>query len=517
MLFKHFSTISFYTALSRISGFARDILIAKYIGAGAISDAFFIALRVPNFFRRFFAEGAFNSAFIPLFSRKLEVEGKEKAHLFAEQIFAFMFIALLIFSAVFMLFMPYLIYLIAPGISDDPQIKNLTIDLTRITFPYLMLISIATIFAAILNSISKFSAVAFMPVLFNAAIVFFLVVLGNKFESLVHAMAWGVFAAGVLQVIWMLYFLQKNKYLLRLKISFLKMNDDIREFLRKVTPAAIGGGVVQINLWIDLMIASFFTGAVTYLYYADRIAQLPLSIIATAMGTALLPMLSKKLASGDIENANNIHEKGLEIVLLLTIPAAIALIILPFDIMNVLFVRGEFTAADANASAYAMAAFAIGLPAFALIKIFSSCFFALKDTKTPVISAVIAMTLNIILNLIFVFTFPKLDIMPHIGIALATALAGWFNALYLAKKLFHKTSFKLSKSFRARIIKILFSVSAMALILIFSFMFLKTGLFALMLQIALSMLVYFGCIILFKTFSLDEIRPYLPRKLGGRV
>lgn len=515
MLFKHFSTISFYTLLSRVSGFARDILIAKYIGAGAISDAFFIALRVPNFFRRFFAEGAFNSAFIPLFSRKLEVEGKEKAHLFAEQIFAFMFVALLLFSAVFMLFMPYLIYLIAPGISDDPEIKNLTIELTRITFPYLMLISIATIFAAILNSISKFSAVAFMPVLFNAAIVFFLVVIGHKFTSLVHAMAWGVFAAGILQILWMLYFLHRNKYLLRLKLSFLKMNDDIREFLRKVAPAAIGGGVVQINLWIDLMIASFFTGAVTYLYYADRIAQLPLSIIATAMGTALLPMLSKKLAAGDIEHANSIHEKGLEIVLLLTIPAAIALIILPFEIMHVLFVRGEFTAADANAAAYAMAAFAIGLPAFALVKIFSSCFFALKDTKTPVVSAVIAMLINIILNLIFLVVFTSLDIMPHIGIALATAIAGWFNALYLAKKLFHKTSFTLTKNFKIRLIKILFSVSAMAVVLIFSFMFLKTGFFTLMLQITLSMIVYFGFVIVLKTFSLADIRPYLPRKFRG--
>lgn len=515
MLFKHFSTISFYTALSRISGFARDILIAKYIGAGAISDAFFIAVRVPNFFRRFFAEGAFNSAFIPLFSRKLEVEGKEKAHLFAEQIFAFMFVALLIFSAIFMLFMPYLIYLIAPGISNDPQIRDLTIDLTRITFPYLMLISIATIFAAILNSISKFSAVAFMPVLFNAAIVFFLVVLGHRFTSLVHAMAWGVFAAGIVQILWMLYFLHKNKYLLRLKLSFLKMNDDIREFLRKVTPAAIGGGVVQINLWIDLMIASFFTGAVTYLYYADRIAQLPLSIIATAMGTALLPMLSKKLGTGNIEEANKIHETGLEIVLLLTLPAAIALTILPFEIMHVLFVRGEFTATDADASAYAMAAFAIGLPAFALIKIFSSCFFALKDTKTPVVLAVIAMVINIVLNLIFLVILTNLDFMPHIGIALATALAGWFNAIYLARKLFKKTSFDLSKNFKVRLTKILLSVAAMAFALAVSFVFLKTGFLTLMVQIALSILVYFSCIILFKTFALDDIRPYLPRKFRG--
>lgn len=512
MLLKNFTTVSFYTAISRISGFVRDIFIAKYIGAGPISDAFFIALRVPNFFRRFFAEGAFNSAFIPMFSRKLEGEGKESAKHYAEEIFVFMFVALVIFSSLFMIFMPYLIYLIAPGLSGNAEIKDLTIELTRITFPYLMLISIATIFSAILNSISKFSAVAFMPVLFNVAIVLFLVGFGTQFKSLVHSMAWGVFAAGILQIIWMLYHLKRNGYLIRLKFSLLKLSSDVREFLNKVTPAAIGGGVVQINLWIDLMVASFFTGAVTYLYYADRISQLPLSIIATAMGTAILPMLSRKLGAGDIDETNKIQETALEVVLLLTLPAAVALVILPFDIMTVLFVRGEFTESAAHASAYAMAAFALGLPAFALIKIFSSCFFALKDTKTPVVSAIRAMLINIVLCVSLSFSLNKIGFYPHAGIALATAISGWVNALYLAKKLFKTTQFELSKQFKTRLIKIISSTTAMALALVIAVASLDTGLINLIIEIVIGGAIYFIVILSLKTFDINELKKHLSRK-----
>ncbi len=447
-----------------------------------------------------------------MFSRKLEANGKDEAKAFAERIFVFLFVTLVIFSAVFMLFMPYLIYLIAPGLSENWEIKDLTIELTRITFPYLMFVSIATIFSAILNSLSKFSAVAFMPVLFNVAIVVALVGFGSHFKSLVHAMAWGVFFAGILQIIWMLYFLKKNGYLLKLKFSLLKVTDDVREFLRKVMPAAIGGGVVQINLWIDLMIASFFTGAVTYLYFADRVAQLPLSIIGTAMGTALLPMLSRKLGSGNIEEANKIHESALEVVLLLTIPAAFALMILTFDIMNILFVRGEFTALDARMSAWAMAAFALGLPAFALIKIFSSCFFALKDTRTPVVSATIAMIINIIFNLIFVLVFHAFSAPAHIGIALATALAGWFNARYLAVKLFKTTHFTLTAEFRKRFIKIIFSTFVMSILLLLLTVNLTSSVMNLAVEVIVGGGVYVTMILMLKTFPLDELKKYLIRK-----
>ncbi len=477
-----------------------------------MSDAFFIALRVPNFFRRFFAEGALNSAFIPLFSRKHEAEGKESAKKFAEQIFIFLSVALIIFSCIFMMFMPYLIYLIAPGLIDQPNIRELTIELTRITFPYLMFISIATIFAAMMNSISKFSAVAFMPVLFNVAIITALIVFGHFFVDYVHAMAWGVFAAGILQILWMLFFLKKNGYLIRPRLSYLKLSPDVREFLKKVTPAAIGGGVVQINLWVDLMIASFFSGAVSYLYYADRVAQLPLSLIATAMGTALLPMLSRKLGAGDIEEANKIHETGLEIVLLLTVPAAIALMVLHYEIMSVLFEHGEFTHQAAQASAYAMAAFACGLPAFALIKIFSSCFFALKDTKTPVVSATIAMLINIVLNVIFVFTLRALGIMPHIGIALATALSGWINASYLGIKLFKTTHFTLSRQFKVRISKIILSAATMAAILIAMILTMPVNIITLAIHIAVGGGTYLFMILVLKTFPINELKKYLSRK-----
>jgi len=514
MLIKHFTTVSFYTILSRISGYVRDIFIAKYLGAGPLSDAFLIALRVPNFFRRFFAEGALNSAFIPLFSRQLETEGREAAKRFAEEIFVLLFITLVIFSSVFMLFMPYLIYLIAPGFSQNPETQGLVVELTRITFPYLMLISIATLFAGILNSISKFASVAFMPVLFNIAIIFAMLVLGQFFSSLVHAMAWGVFLAGILQIIWMIYFLHKNGWIIALKFRALKLSANVREFLRKVMPTAVGGSVVQINLWVDMMVASFFSGAVTYLYYADRISQLPLSIVGTAMGTALLPLLSRKLGAGEIAEANKIHETGLEVVMLLTLPATFALVVLHSDIMTILFQRGEFTAENAAAASYALVAFSLGLPAFALVKIFATSFFALKDTKTPVVSACIAMVVNVILNITFVLTLKHFGYMPHIGIALATACSSWVNATMLGTKLFRTTHFSLSRQFVVRMGKIIISTVAMTAILIFSIIALEVTTMNLAIKIISGGGTYVAMILLLKTFDLNELKTYLTRKKG---
>jgi putative peptidoglycan lipid II flippase len=243
MLLKNFTTVSFYTALSRISGFARDIIMARYLGAGPLSDAFLIALRVPNFFRRFFAEGALNTAFIPLFSRKLEGEGKEAARKMAEEVFVFLFVILLVFSVLFMLFMPYLIVLIAPGLTlgDSHIDKDLVVKLTRITFPYLFFISIATLFSGILNSLSKFASVSFMPVLFNLALILSMLLFSQRSASIVYSLSWGVFYAGILQVLWMIYFLYKNKFLIDLKFKFLKVTDNVREFFRKLLPTALGG------------------------------------------------------------------------------------------------------------------------------------------------------------------------------------------------------------------------------------------------------------------------------------
>jgi putative peptidoglycan lipid II flippase len=260
------------------------------------------------------------------------------------------------------------------------------------------------------------------------------------------------------------------------------------------------------------MIASFFSGAVTYLYYADRVAQLPLSIIGTAMGTALLPTLSRKLGSGDIAEANKIHESGLEIVMFLTIPAALALMVLPFDIMQVLFARGKFTDNDADMAAWAMAAFAIGLPSFALIKIFSSCFFALKDTKTPVISATYAMLINIGLNIIFVLAFTFFNAPAHIGIALATSIAGWCNAQYLARKLFKTTSFSLSEQFRKRMLKILISCGAMLAVLLPLIISLPSSTVNLVVEIVVGGGVYMASILLLKTFTLDALKNFITRK-----
>lgn len=421
-------TVGGYTMISRLLGFVRDILIAALLGAGPVADAFFVAFKFPNFFRRLFAEGAFNAAFVPLFSGLLATEGRAVAQRFAEHTLAVLLAALVGLLILTELAMPWLMYGMAPGFAEDADKFDLAVLFTRITFPYLLFISLVSLMGAMLNSLGRFAVAAATPILLNLVLIGALLLAAPHMASTGHALAWAIAAAGAAQFLWLAYALGRSGMGLRLRRPTLTPR--VRRLLRLMVPGAIGAGVVQINLLIDVVIASLLaSGSVSYLYYADRVNQLPLGVVGVAIGTALLPLLSRQLRSGDHEGAMASQNRALEFVLLLTLPAAAALLVISGPIIGVLFERGAFGAAESRATALALAAYGSGLPAYVLIKVLVPGFFAREDTATPVRIAVIAMFVNLALNLAL------MKPLGHVGIALATSLSAWLNAGLLAWRL----------------------------------------------------------------------------------
>jgi putative peptidoglycan lipid II flippase len=418
--------------ISRILGFVRDIMIAFVLGTGAVADSFFVAFRFPNLFRRLFGEGAFNAAFVPIFARSLEGDGKEGARRFAEEVLAALLFILLLLTAVAELLMPWFMYLLAPGFSDTPAKYELAVLLSRITFPYLLCMSLVAMLSGILNSMHRFTASAMAPIILNIVLVtaMTLTVWGGLINTPKAGiiLAWGVFAAGFMQLLMLFVAVRGAGFGLRLCRP--KMTPGVKKLLKLVIPGAIAGGITQINIMIGTIIASMQDGAVSFLYYADRIYQLPLGVIGIAIGVVLLPGISRLLRAGDDIAANTMQNNSLEFSMLLTLPAAVALLIVPDQIIGVLFQRGAFDAADTANTAFALRAFACGLPAFVLIKVFSPGFFAREDTKTPMFYAGFSIVANIGLSLIL---FPFIG---HVGIAIATSLSGWMNAILLAGSLY---------------------------------------------------------------------------------
>lgn len=464
-LTKSFFTVGSLTLVSRVFGFIRDILIAAIMGAGPLTEAFLVAFKLPNFFRRLFAEGAFNAAFVPMFAGMLATEGQEKARLFGEKIFSVLLFSLLIFTLVMQVAMPLVMYVLAPGFADDKEKFDLAVYLTRITFPYLLFVSLVSFLAGVLNCFNKFAAVAASPIILNLCLIPALLFFAEKAETPAHALSYGVALAGVLQFLWL--YLSCKKIGITFKIRRPKLSPEIRAFLKRMAPGIIGAGVVQINLWIDIIIGTFIPSAIAYLYYADRINQLPLSIVGTAMGVALLPSLSKQIRENKSEEAMNSQNRALEIVLFLILPATAALIIISHPIISVLFERGKFGAAESLATSYGLIAYAVGLPAFVMVKIFSTSFFSHGDTKTPVKIAIMAMISNVILNVAFIFLFMRIGIMPHIGIALATSISSWLNVGFLCMILVKRGRFGFDKRIKKRFWRILLSVAFMSFTLWF--------------------------------------------------
>ena len=450
------STFGFFTLISRILGYVRDILIAIFLGTSFFADAFFVAFRLPNTFRRLFAEGTFNAAFIPSYASELAVN-KERADHFAKNIFNLLFLILLILVLISEIFMPQLIFLIAPGFYKDPEKLKLAVDLSRITFPFLFFICIASFFGAILNSYNKFAAAAAAPIILNVILI------GSLFFSQwlnisdVLTLSYAVSFAGFLQLLILLFFVRKNfKPILSIKI---KLDKQIKFFFRKLLPSIFSSGVTQINILVGTIIASFQAGAVSYLYYADRVYQINLAVAGIAVGTVMLPELSKHVKNNNSDEINNLQNRALELCLFLSIPAATALVLASEEIITSLFGYGSFNSDSVTNTALALTFFAFGVPAFSILKIFSNYFFARNDTKTPFYLSVISVILNILISVSF---FNKLG---FVIIPIATSISSWINVFFHYYFIKKRNLYNFDKTFIYKFPRMILSVVVMGIIL----------------------------------------------------
>jgi len=457
-LLRSVATVGSYTLLSRVMGFVRDILTAALLGAGPVADAFFVAQRLPNLFRSLFAEGAFSAAFVPLFAGTIAERGREAARAFAEDTLAVLLAALLAFVLLGEIFMPLVMRLIAPGFGDDPDKFALAVALARITFPYLLFIALVALQGGVLNSVDRFAAAAATPMLLNLFLIAALLLIDRFAWHDGRALAWAITAAGLAQFLWLMFSCARAGLALRLPLP--RLTPGVRRTLAIMGPGAIGAGVTQVNLLISTALASFLpSGSVSYLYYADRLNQLPLGVVGIAVGTAILPPLSRQLRLGDAPAAVATQNRGLELALLLTLPAAAALAVLAGPIFAVLFQRGAFSPADTAATAAALAAYAAGLPAFVLVKVLAPAFFARHDTATPVKVAVTTMAVNLGLTIVL------MQFLAHVGIALATSCAGWLNALTLLVLLVRRGHFRLDPRARRNLPRVGVAALGMAAVL----------------------------------------------------
>jgi putative peptidoglycan lipid II flippase len=451
-------TVGGWTMASRVLGFARDMLIAAMLGAGPIADAFFVALKLPNLFRRLFGEGAFNAAFVPEFSGLLAAEGPQSARQFATEAFAVMMFWLGALTVAGEMFMPQMMAVLAPGFAATPAKFALAVDLSRITFPYLLLICLAALASGVLNGLERFTAASASYVLFNAISIAFMLGLTPYVPTAGHALSWGVTASGVAQLALLLWASQQAGMPLALPRP--RLTPRMRILLRRMLPGLVGAGVTQLNLAIDVIIASLLPpGTVSLLYYADRVQQLPLGVIGIAVGTALLPMLSRQVRAGEGKAALATQNRAIEYALFLTLPAALALIVSAYPVMWALFGRGAFNDESARLSAQSLAAYALGLPAFVLVKVLAPGFFARGDTATPVKIGVAAVALNLAMNVAFMVP------LQHIGPALATSLAAICNVGGLAAVLARRGLLRLDAQLRRRSLRMLAATGAMGVAL----------------------------------------------------
>lgn len=424
-LLRAFATVSGMTMLSRVAGFVRDMLIAAFLGAGPVSDAFFVAFKLPNFFRSLFAEGAFSAAFVPMFSATLTRQDRQAAIRFAEDSLAVLLTVLVLFTAACEVAMPLLMLVLAPGFADDPARFDAAVEFTRITFPYLLFISVVSLCGGVLNALGRFAAVAAAPILLNLTMIASLLLLTPLLPNPGYALAWGVLLSGIVQFVWLLWACAREGVPLRLRLP--RLTAPVKRLLRLILPAAVGAGVTQVNLVVNVILASLLpSGAISYLFYADRLNQLPIGVVGVAVGTALLPLMSRQIAGGDVKAAIGSQNRAIELVLLLGLPATAALLAVPDPIIAVLFERGAFTAEDRMATAAALQAYSLGLPAYLLIRCFTPGFYARHDTRTPVAIAIAAMASNLVLSLALMWS------MGYVGLALAAAASAWLNGGLLA-------------------------------------------------------------------------------------
>ena len=504
-LIKSTGTFSFFTIISRLLGYLRDILVAIFLGTSFLADVFFVAFRIPNTFRRLFSEGTFNAAFVPSYSSEI-AKKNNKSNRFANEVFNYLFLILLILVLLVQIFMPVFVSLIAPGFSDDIDKMNLAINLTRITIPFLLLVSLASFFSAILNSHNRFAEAAAAPIILNIVLVVILLFSKSLNDELVYYLSYGVTLAGLLQLIFLYIFVTKH-FKLTFEIKF-KVSQKVKLFFNKLLPSIFSSGVTQINILVGTIIASFQASAVSYLYYADRIYQINLAIAGIAIGVVILPQLSKHISKKNKKKIDLIQNKALELSLFLSLPASLALLVASEEIISALFGYGKFIESSVLNSAKALYFFGFGLPAFAMLKVFSNFFFANNDTKTPFYISLLSILLNIFLSLYYFKT------VGFIIIPIATTISSWFNLIILFLLLKKRRLFNFNSIFINRFFKIIIATILMGIFFNYLILFFNEELsfksplksIYLILSVILGLTFYLITSYLIKAFKLEDIK-----------
>jgi len=455
-LHKATGTIGGLTLVSRIAGFAREMLMARILGAGVYTDAFYVAFRLPNTFRRLFGEGAFSAGFVPLYSQRLQSGGEAEAKLFSEEVLAVFLPTLILFTAIFIAFMKPFIWAITGWHGEQLAFGTF---LTRITFPYLLLISLVSLFSGILNSIARFTAAAFAPALLNLAMLSALLIFRQGGEVTAIAVAAGVTIGGVLQLGLLIASCKRAGIVLKLRRP--RLTPGVRQFIRVVVPATLGAGVYQVSVFIDtFFLTRIGTGAVSWFNYADRLNQLPLGVIGAAIGTAILPQVSRHVDIGEADKAARVQGQAAELAMLLCLPAALALAVTALPLVSAIFEAGRFNARDAHYTALTLSIIALGLPAYVLVKVLTPGFYARRDTATPVKTALVVLVVNVILNFALI---PSFGIG---GLAAAVALSSWLNCTILYVLLHRRGYFRIEGWLASRLARQLAAAVAMVAALV---------------------------------------------------
>lgn len=453
MLLRSGITVAFFTLLSRIFGLAREFFIAATFGTSALADCVNVAFKFPNLFRRIFGEGALSAVFVPMFSEKLVVS-HEEAKIFGSKIFTLLMLTLIILTLIVEILMPYIVLAIAPGFYVENEKFELAVILCRITTPYLIFVSVTALFGGMLNSVRKFAAFAFVPILMNISVIVVTYYLQEKYTAH-YGIAYSLIVAGILQVAFMMVCLYRSK--LSVSIIFSPKEKEVVQLVKNMGPATLSSGAQQLNLFISGAIASFLPGAVSILSYADRLYQLPLALIGITFGTILLPELSQIYKKKNYIQANHLQNKAIQIAILLSVPSMIGLFALSRPIIHLVYERGQFSPNDTVLTAQALAAFALGLPAFVIAKILTPIYYANLDTKTPFRITLYSLAINTILNIVLMIPF------GHVGIAMGASIAAWINAWLLNKYAGQYGDFNVSHETKLFVLKVLFSSFCMLL------------------------------------------------------
>ena len=450
-LFKSIATFGGFTLLSRITGFFRDMVLANYLGAGMVADAFFVAFKLPNLFRSLFAEGAFTTAFVPMLSQKLVCENKKQALLFAARAISVLVFFVGLFTIAVEFLMPWVVAVLAPGFAGDEGKIELATELSRITFPFLLFVSIVSFQSGILNSLNKFAAPAAAPVILNLTMIASIFVFVPFSSTPAHGITIGITVAGFVEIIWLTYFLHRQDIYLKpqLNIPAIVKDPEIKTLFKRIAPGVFGAGVYQINMMVDTILVSMVgTGAISWLYYANRLQQLPLGVVGAAISVAVLPILSRHIKADEIEQAREVQSKACEYGALLSIPAAVALIVLAEPIINILFQHGKFGAEQTIMTARAVIAYSVGLPAYVAVKSLAPNFFARGDTRTPVKYSIIVLLTNLVFSVILMGPF------GHVGIASATTIAAFVSLWQYARGLKKRSFWCCPHELLVKVIKI---------------------------------------------------------------